>query len=140
MSQLPSSSPRPDTAPTDSGPLGPAGVRGLKIAVVAMGILIGLGLLAVIGRIVYMASGATGMPGRSAAPPAAVADRTLAGKPGGEARLALPAGTVVKSVSLSGDRLSVHYETPDGRKGGIAILDAASGELVRRIEIVPAVP
>jgi hypothetical protein len=53
-------------------------------------------------------------------------------------RLALPDGAQVRSMSLSGDRLAVHFDAPGG--GGIAIVDLASGQAVSRIELVPEPP
>ena len=109
-----------------SGPLGSGPVRLLKIAVVVMGVLILAGLAAIAARVFYLAS-------RPARQPSGIA---LAAA--GQARLALPDGAVVRHVALSGDRLAVTYEHPGGT--AIAILDLATGETVRRIEVVPEPP
>lgn len=108
-------------------PLTEPHVRLLKIAVVAMGLMIVVGLAAVIGRIIYL--------GSSGQKQAAVSQTARAG---GSGRLALPQQASVKHLALSGDRLAVHYEGPAG--AGIAIVDAASGALISRIELVPDVP
>lgn len=100
--------------------------RNLKIAVIVMGVLIVLGVLAVIGRIVWLASRpAAGAAGGTAAMASSV-------------RLSLPAGATIRSVSLSGDRLVVHYDAQTG--AGIAILDLASGRTLSRVDLVPEPP
>jgi phage shock protein PspC (stress-responsive transcriptional regulator) len=101
---------------------GSAFERNLKIAVIAMGVLIVLGVLTVIGRIIYLASRPAGQV------------TTLAASP----RLALPAAASVRSVALSGDRLVVHYDAPTG--SGISVLDLASGRVLTRVELVPEPP
>lgn len=106
----------------------PPFVKWLKIAVVVMGIMIVVGVLVVIGRIVYLAS--TG-PRQAASPATAARIVPSAG-------LGLPAGSTIRQVSLSGDRLAVHYEAPTG--AAIAILDLATGQVLSRITVVPEVP
>lgn len=112
---------------TPAMPDGP-GVRALKLAVVVMGIMMVVGVLVVIGRIVYLANqrGAQGTTATGSARLAA------------SARLALPAGASVRQISLSGDRLAVHYEAPGGT--GIAVVDLASGAVLSRVDVVPEVP
>ena len=119
----------PNPSQTDGpagGPLNPGQVRALKVAVVVMGVLILLGLATVFGRIIYLAS----RPGPQvkAAPQAARAEQ----------RLVLPPGAQVRQTSLSGDRLAVHYEAPDG--SGIIVFDLASGQVLNRIEVTPDAP
>ena len=119
---------QPATSPTpEVMPVG-AGVRALKIAVVVMGIMIVLGVLTVIGRIVYLSSQGP----RQASVPAGAA------RVAGAARLALPPGAQVRQISLSGDRIAVHFEGPAG--AGIAVVDLASGAVLTRIDVVPEVP
>jgi hypothetical protein len=110
----------------DTGPLRPAHVRLLKIAVIVMGILILMGIVAVVARIVYLVSPSSRQPALSGASPAS-----------GQ-RLALPPGAVVRQVALSGDRLAVHYDGPEGP--GIAVIDILTGSTVGRITIVPEPP
>lgn len=116
------------TAPAASAEPHPPHVRALKFLVIAMGVMIVVGLLTVIGRIVYLAS--TG-PRQ-----AAVASSSIRLAP--SVKLALPAGAHIRQVSLSGDRLAVHYETASGT--GIALINLASGAIVSRIEVVPELP
>ncbi len=100
--------------------------RILKISIVVMGVLIVVGLLTVIGRMIYLASG-----GRQQV-------STTAGPVAPAARLPLPDGAVVRTVALSGDRLAVHFDAPGG--SGIAILDLATGRALSRVELVPEPP
>ena len=95
--------------------------RNLKFIVAALALLILAGLAAIVGRIIYLASSASTQP---AAP-------SLALQP--EQILALPRGATVRSVSLSGDRLAVHYEA--GGDDGIAILDLQTGRTVTSVGI-----
>lgn len=105
--------------------------RVLLFIVVFLGLLIVASLVAMVLRVIYLSR--TG-PAQPASQPVPVAEATVAD------RLALPAGAIVKTVSASDDRLAVHYEGPDG--AGIAVVDLASGVVVRRLEIVsePAKP
>lgn len=99
--------------------------RVLVFIVVFLGLLIVAGIVAVVLRIIYLSSTA---PAQRAGPDAGAVSAAVD-------RLALPAGAVVRSVSASGDRLAVHYEGPDG--AGIAVVDLASGAVLRRIEVAP---
>lgn len=104
--------------------------RVLVFIVVFLGLLIVAGITAVVLRVIYLSS-------TPAAQPAKTSDRAGVGTTGAE-RLELPAGAVVKSVSASGDRLAVHYETPAG--SGIVVLDLATGAVLRRVEIAAGAP
>jgi hypothetical protein len=105
--------------------------RVLVFIVSFLGLLIVAGITAVVLRIIYLSSTS---PAQRAAPAAA----KVTAAPGEVAhdRLDLPAGAVVKSISVNGDRLAVHFETPGGT--GIAVLDLASGTVVRRVDVGPA--
>jgi hypothetical protein len=108
--------------------------RVLVFIVAFLGLCIVAGIAAVVLRIIYLSST------REAAPSAPQSSQTSPTAQAGSAvgSLSLPAGAVVKSVSLSGDRLAVHYEA--GSEAGIMIVDVATGAEVRRIEIAPGVP
>ena len=54
------------------------------------------------------------------------------------AGLQLPAGAQVRSISLSGDRLAVHYEA--GELEGVAVIDLATGQPVASVGITRAAP
>lgn len=105
--------------------------RLLVFIVSFLGLLIVAGLTAVVLRIIYLSSTPSA---QREAPEAAQAALPAAGVPSHD-RLDLPAGAVVKSVSLSGDRLAVHYEAPSG--AGITIFDLASGAVVRGLVVAP---
>ena len=105
--------------------------RLLMFIVAFLGLLIIAGLGAVLFKIIYLSS--TPSPQQaSSRPPENVgsggAERPASG------RLEIPAGAVVKSLSLDGDRLAVHYEAPGG--AGIAIFDLTTGA-VQRLEVAP---
>ena len=106
--------------------LGERQIRMLRIAVIAMGVILVLGFITVIARIVYLVN-------RSSETATAVSAPVQQA-----ARLALPAGASVRTMSLAGSRLAVHYEGPAG--GGIVILDLQTGKPVSRVEIVPEAP
>ncbi|HEX2842251.1 hypothetical protein [Hyphomicrobium sp.] len=101
--------------------------RVLVFIVAFLGLLIVAGIAAVVLRIIYLSSTPVAQPAISSE--GGGAGTTEA------ARLELPPGAVVKSVSASGDRLAVHYETPAG--SGIVVLDLATGAVLRRVEIAP---
>ncbi|MFA5901727.1 MAG: hypothetical protein WC829_21725 [Hyphomicrobium sp.] len=97
--------------------------RNLKIVVVVLGVLLFAGLAAIIGRIIYLASGDTKQP-------VAVSRE---GAIGAELSMQLPVGAEVRSMSLSGDRLAVHYAI--GAADGIAIIDLRSGKPLASVDI-----
>lgn len=98
-------------------------LRALKIAVIAMGVILVLGFFTVIGRIVYLMT-------RGGATPATIA---------ATGTLAIPADGEVRSMALSADRLALHIVRPNGDRT-IVILDIATGKAVSRIMIGPEVP
>jgi hypothetical protein len=98
--------------------------RILKLVVVALALLLFTGLAAIAWRVIYLASPSATQP--AAAP-------TLAIRPGQS--LQLPAGAQVRSISLAGDRIAVHYEA--GVEAGIAIFDLQTGRLVTDIGVEP---
>jgi hypothetical protein len=100
--------------------------RILKVVVIALAILLFAGLAAVIGRVIYLATPSTTQP----------ASPTLAVRP--EQSLELPPGAQVRSISLAGNRLAVHYEL--GAVAGIAVLDLQSGRMVTNVAIEPRAP
>jgi hypothetical protein len=108
--------------------------RVLVFIVAFLGLLIVAGITAVVLRIIYLSS--TGPAQRTASQPEG--QPAAAAGQAAQDRLDLPAGAVVKSISVNGDRLAVHYEAPEDT--GIAVLDLATGAVVRRVEVVPAGP
>jgi hypothetical protein len=114
----------PDTRPP-TPLLSPDQERWLRIAVITMGVLLVAGIATVIGRVIYLASGSGGQA-------------ASAGNLAATARLALPAGADVRSLSLSGQRLAIHYVA--GGVPAIAILDLTTGQVVSRVEIATEPP
>jgi hypothetical protein len=103
--------------------------RNLKILVGGMGVLMLLGIGAVALRMVSFATGprATGSAAQTAV-------ATLSG----EIMLELPKGARVVSVSVSGNRLAVHHESPSGT--GIAVIDLDTGKRIADVKALEAVP
>lgn len=112
-------------------------MRKLKAAVIGMGIILLAGFALVIGRIVYLLnrpavdSAGDARPIATSPPSSAIAGSGLAAP----TQMTLPDGAVIKHLSLSGNRLAIHYEAPSGR--GIQILDLVTGRPAQRIDIVP---
>ncbi len=102
--------------------------RNLKIVVGGLGALILIGLGAVIVRMAGFATGSS-RPGDV---------RTVLAALGGTFALEIPKGARIVSVSLSGNRLAVLHEGPDGT--GIAILDLETGRRVLDVKPIEAVP
>jgi hypothetical protein len=98
--------------------------RILKLVVAVLALLIFAGLAAIVWRVIYLASPSPTQP--AAAP-------SLAIRP--EQSLALPLGAEVRSISLSGNRLAVHYEA--GGATGIAILDLQTGRMLTDVAVEP---
>jgi hypothetical protein len=105
--------------------------RILKFIVVTLAILLFAGLLGAVARVIYLASAPVAQPATSALTTAPTPAPTPAIRP--EQSLALPAGAQVRSVSLSGNRLAVHYDV--GSASGIAVLDLQTGRTVTNVAI-----
>jgi hypothetical protein len=106
-------------------------VQRLLVFIVALlGLLIVAGLVAVIGRVLYLSSRSPAQPGvsDSGSETAAQSKRAVA-----EVPLPLPPGAVVKSTSLFGNRLAVHYEGPEG--SAIVVVDLETKAIVARVQI-----
>jgi hypothetical protein len=100
--------------------------RILKSVVVVLAILLFAGLVLAVGRVIYLASPS---PTQPAAPTPAI--RPVQS-------LDLPSGAQVRSVSLSGNRLAVHYDV--GGAAGIAVLDLLTGRMVTNVAVEPNPP
>lgn len=131
-----------------SRPDDPANIRMLRFAVLGMGLILVMGFGVVIARIVYLTTRAPAVSSglQSSVSQPAVSQpsdgRSLTGQRGGtlavaglaaQIGLALPAGSKVRSHTLSANRLSVHYETAGA--DGIVILDLETGQPISRILI-----
>lgn len=103
--------------------------RNLKILVIGMGVLILAGLGAVAVRVLQFSKPTETRLTASAGSAVAAA---------GEIGMELPKGARVVSVSLSGDRLAVHHESPAGT--GITIIDLATGRRIADVKPLEAVP
>lgn len=99
-------------------------IRKLRLVVIAMSVVLVAGVATLVGRIVYLANRGNDLQ------PA----QRLAMRP--EQRLALPSGAVLKSATLSGDRLAAHYGSPAG--DGVIVHDLATGAVLTHVRVVPA--
>ena len=100
--------------------------RILKIVVVGLAIVLFAGLALVVGRVIYLASGPASQRTQPAPP-------MLAIRP--EQTLELPAGAQVRSMSMSGNRLAVHYEV--GAVSSIAVFDLQTGRKITNVAVEP---
>ena len=105
--------------------------RNLKIVVGGLGVLILVGLGAVIARVVGIASGPGGKGNVETV-------KTVVASPGGTLALEIPNGSKVVSVSLSGNRLAVQHEGPGGT--GIDVLDLETGRRVLDVKLIESLP
>lgn len=106
--------------------------RNLKILVGGLGALILIGVAAVAIRMLTVASG-TRVSGSSAP-----ASMSTSGALRGEMALELPRAAKVVSVSVSGNRLVVHHESPSGT--GIVVIDLDTGQRIVDIKAQEAIP
>ena len=113
---------KPTSTETYEGPLSPAGVAALKFAVVGMAVLIVVGILAVIGRIIYMA--ANPKVAKLKDQPALAAQATVS----------LPNNARPIRTSTDGSRLSILYQT-QGDKFGVMIVDLQTGQSISHVRI-----
>ena len=112
----------------------PPNIRALRFVVIAMGFVLFVGLAAVVARIVYLTmrpvsqsvegAQSQAIPSSSGAQSSGIA---------ADINLALPAGAKVRSQSLAGNRLAVHYEV--GGIEGIVILDLETGRPLSQVRI-----
>lgn len=116
---------RPESAPDGNTPeippmYTPSQLRMLRMAVVAMGVILLVGFATVIGRIVYLLNVAPATEQTAGErSPAAIAPLARSG-----AAVELPKGAIVKHLAISGNRLAIHFEGPGG--AGIHIIDLAT--------------
>lgn len=113
----------PSHSANDHGPFTSGQVKALKLAIAIMGLMIVAALLAIVGRVIYLAS----VKKPAAEPTPTIAELVP------EHVLALPPGSTVKSLSLQGNRLLVHYETSAGH--GAAVLDLTTGKSLSKVTI-----
>ena len=93
-------------------------LRGLKYAVIGMGVILILGFFVILGRIVYLTS-------RMDA--SIQVDKALT--------LTVPTGAEVVTMALDGNRLAVHLSGPDRGERVIKIIDLRTGNTVSSIHL-----
>jgi hypothetical protein len=109
----------PDNTPLPGAVFNPRQVRVLKIAVIAMGILLVGGFAFVLAAIVYQAS----RGGQSSVPA------------GAEAVLQIPKDASIGTLDLDGDRLALHLQSAAGAE--IVVIDLKTGKALSRIKLKP---
>ncbi len=113
-----------DNTPLPGTVFTPRQVRGLKIAVIVMGLLLVGGFAFVLAAIVYQASKA----GQDKAVPPAALDGVVAELPIGK-------DASVTALALDGDRLAIHLNSAAGPE--IAVIDLTTGKIIARIRLKP---
>ena len=96
-------------------------MRGMKYAVIGMGVVLVLGLATIIARIVYLTSRMDASPLPKS----------------GNIMLPLPPGAQVDTMSLSGNRLALYYTGPGPADRYVAILDLSTGRTLSRVRLAP---
>jgi hypothetical protein len=99
-------------------------VRVLKIAVIAMGILLAGGFVFVLATIVYQASQLSKESAASTFAPAGV-----------ETEFAMPPDAAVSLLALDGDRLALHLRSSAGPE--IVVIDLATAKVLTRVKLKP---
>jgi hypothetical protein len=107
-------------------------IKRLKVAITVMSALLVIGIITLIARVVYLASGRSEQA-PSTAMVAAPANAPQVAPLLADVKLALPAGATLKSTSLQGQRLLAHYSGPRG--DGLIILDLTNGKTVSHVRV-----
>lgn len=110
-------------------PKPPASARTVAIlrwVVIGLGVLLVIAFLVLVGQILYLLFA---KPTQPSSRPAVMREAV-------EAAVALPAGSIVKSTSIAGDRLAIHVVGPTG--DSIVVIDIATGAVVSRFRLAPA--
>jgi len=117
---------RPSQSANDNGPLTSGQVKALKITIAVMSFMIVAALVAILARVVYLASTKKSVPSTSVSH-ASSSELVPA------ATLALPSGADIKSMSLHGNRLLVYYSDNNGHAA--AILDLTTGKTMTKVKL-----
>jgi hypothetical protein len=105
-------------------------IKLLRFAVIGMGVVLALGLVAVFGRLFYLATRPVTQAGTSSSAAVSVNAAT-----GGDVRMALPTGAKIRSHAISGSQLSVLYEAATG--DGIVVFDLETNRQRSHVRFVP---
>jgi len=107
----------------------PRNIRILQAVVLVLGLILLAGFVVVIGRIIYLVTRTPAPDTLSVPAQAAIEVPSLPPAASAAVPLALPAGAEVNALSLSGERMAVHYRSNE--TSGILIVDLASGQVIR---------
>ncbi len=117
----------PEAGAAGPGGWTPAQIRKLKIAVIAMGILLVLGFGLLIAGLFYQA----GKLGSQKA--GTVANANLANA--AQTEIKLQPGSEIGSITAAGNALAVHIKKPGGDE--IYLIDTGSGRLIGKVLLKP---
>ena len=109
----------------------PPNIRALRIAVLVMSAILLVGLATVVARVVYLATRQPVLATSSLS--SNLQTQTAGSLLTADLSVALPAGSKVRSQSLSGNRLAVHYEGAGSE--GILILDLETGRPLSHVHL-----
>jgi hypothetical protein len=101
-------------------------IRRLKTAIIIMSALLVIGVVTLIARVVYLASGRS-----EQAATTVVANAGLSYQ--ADIKLPLPPGASLKGTTLQGGRLLAHYTSASG--DGVLIVDLATGKVVSHVRV-----
>ncbi len=114
----------PDNTPLPGTVFTPRQVRLLKIAVIAMGLVLVGGFALVLGTIVYQASRGGQKPPQ--------AEAIGEGSPA-LSELAIPKDASLTALALDGSRLALHLKSAAGSE--VVVVDVATGKVLARIKL-----
>jgi hypothetical protein len=117
-----------DNTPVPGSVFTPRQIRMLKLAVIAMGVLLVGGFAFVLGTIVYQAS-------RLGQDRIASGSGVSLGQADASIDLPVPQNATVAAISLDGSRLAVYLNSSAGPE--IAVIDLKSRAVVARIKLRP---
>jgi hypothetical protein len=105
-------------------------IKLLRFAVIGMAVVLALGLVAVFGRLFYLATRPVTQAGTLVSGAA-----TISGAGVSDIRLALPVGAKIRSHAVSGSQMSVLYEAATG--DGVVVIDLDTNRQRAHVRFVP---
>jgi hypothetical protein len=107
-------------------------IKRLKVSIAVMTALLVVGIVTLIGRVIYLASA----KGESPATAASVAAMPAGSPLLADVTLPLPAGARLVTSQLQANRLLAHYTGAAG--DGLLVLDLSTGRVLSHVKVVPA--
>lgn len=110
-------------------------LRTMKAVVILLGVLIVLGLFALVAGIIWKSS--KPKPAEVEAPPPAQVV-TLPTNGTGPLSLPLPQGATISEMALDGDRVALQIKSIEGEE--LIVIDIAQGKVIGRVRLVTTTP